>query len=89
MHSFFRGRIHSCLAGTARNQGTFTSMALWSVQSFMSITVAIKVEYLKTNIMMLVNLLMAAKKYLDYRLFAPQKKYGQISSQNLFHKFVL
>ena len=40
--NFFRGRIHSCLAGTARNQGTFTSMALWSVQSFMSITVSIK-----------------------------------------------
>ena len=30
--NFFRGRIQSCLAGTARNQGTFTSMALWSVQ---------------------------------------------------------
>ena len=37
--NFFRGRIHSRLAGTARIQGTFTSMALWSVQSFMSITV--------------------------------------------------
>ena len=37
--NFFRGRIHSCLAGTARIQGTFTSMALWGVQSFMSITV--------------------------------------------------
>ena len=36
---FFRGRIHSCFAGTARNQGTFTSVALWSVQSFMSVTV--------------------------------------------------
>ena len=39
MYYFFRGTIYSCLAGTARNQGTFTLMALWSVQSFMSITV--------------------------------------------------
>ena len=36
---FSRGRIHSCPAGTARNQGSFTSMALWSVQSFLSSTV--------------------------------------------------
>ena len=36
---FSWGRIHSCPAGTARNQGSFTSMALWSVQSFLSSTV--------------------------------------------------
>ena len=28
---FSRGRIHSCPAGTARNQGSFISMALWRV----------------------------------------------------------
>ena len=36
---FSRGRIHSYPAGTARNQGSFTSMAIWSVQSFLSTTV--------------------------------------------------
>ena len=36
---FSRGRIHSCPADTACNQGSFTSMALWSVQSFLSSTV--------------------------------------------------
>ena len=35
------GRINSCPAGTARNQGSFTSMALWSVQSFLSSTVSL------------------------------------------------
>ena len=38
---FSRVRIHSCPAGTARNQGSFTSMALWSVQSFLSTTVCV------------------------------------------------
>ena len=38
---FSRGRIHSCPAGTARNQGSFTSMALLSVQSFLSSTVTL------------------------------------------------
>ena len=32
-------RIHSWLADTARNQGSFTTFALWSVQSFYSPTV--------------------------------------------------
>ena len=32
-------RIHSWLADTARNQGSFTTFALWSVQSFNSPTV--------------------------------------------------
>ena len=36
---FSWGRIHSCPAGTACNQGSFTSMALLSVQSFLSSTV--------------------------------------------------
>ena len=39
--NFSRGRIHSYSAGTARNQGSFTSMAQWSVQSFLSTTVCI------------------------------------------------
>ena len=36
---FSRGRIHSCPADTARNQGSFTTHALLSVQSFLSTTV--------------------------------------------------
>ena len=36
---FTRERIHSCSVDTARNKGSFTSMALWSVQSFLSSTV--------------------------------------------------
>ena len=37
---FIRMRIHSCSVDTSRNyQGSFTSMALWSVQSFLSTTV--------------------------------------------------
>ena len=38
---FSRGRINSYPAGTARNQGSFTSMGLWSVQSFLSSTVCL------------------------------------------------
>ena len=33
---FTRERIHSCPVDTARNKGSFTSIALWSVQSFLS-----------------------------------------------------
>ena len=40
---FSRGRNPSCPAGTAGNQGSFTSMALWSVQSFLSSTVCSKI----------------------------------------------
>ena len=36
---FTRERIHSCSVDTARNKGSFTSIALWSVQSFFSPTV--------------------------------------------------
>ena len=43
---FSRGTIHSCPVGTARNQGSFTSMALWSVQSFLSTTVYQLYEFL-------------------------------------------
>ena len=36
---FTKGRIHSCPADTARNYGSFTTHALWSVKSFNSPTV--------------------------------------------------
>ena len=36
---FSWGRIHSCPSDTARNQGSFTTHALLSVQSFLSTTV--------------------------------------------------
>ena len=36
---FTREKIHSCPVDTIRNKGSFTSMALWSVQSFLSISV--------------------------------------------------
>ena len=38
---FTKWRIHSCPADTARNQGSFTTHALWSVKSFNSPTVHI------------------------------------------------
>ena len=39
---FTRERIHSCSVDTARNKGSFTTIALWSVKSFNSPTVCIQ-----------------------------------------------
>ena len=55
---FSRGRIHSCPAGTAHNQGSFTSMALWSVQSFLSTTVLLKSSMIQIHEIALVKLVL-------------------------------
>ena len=40
-------RIHSCLADTARNQGSFTTYVLWSVKSFNSPTRTVHINLQK------------------------------------------
>ena len=86
---FSRGRIHSCPAGTARNQGSFTSMALLSVQSFLSSTV----HHIMNNYYFIV--FMNIMKY--YRFIYKEIKYMVLTASmeedknldlDLYHPFV-
>ena len=46
---FTRERIHSCPVDTARNKGSFTTIALWSVKSFNSPTVCMYTTHVTNN----------------------------------------